>query len=77
MTSSITVRAAGMALVLALISGAVRGQTPQSGPGAASPATPISLTANAPFTVAVATAVMEAAPIFIAKEAASAPNLKP
>jgi len=71
MTSPITVRAAGMALVLALVSGAVRGQTPQSGAGAASPAAPVSLTANAPFTVAVATAVMEASPIFIAKEAAS------
>lgn len=68
MTSSITVRVAGIALFLASIAAGVRGQTPQPATGATPPTAAPSLPADAPFTVAVATAVLEASPIFIAKD---------
>ena len=67
MSSSMTFRAAWAALALALVSAGVRGQTPQTTVNAPTAPAIAPLAADAPFTVAVATAVLEASPIFIAK----------
>jgi len=61
---------------LALIPMALAGQggRPGGAPAAAPPPTP--LAADAPFTVAVATAVVEAAPVYMAKEGPFGPKMQ-
>jgi NitT/TauT family transport system substrate-binding protein len=68
MTITPSVRVAFAAACLALYAAAPSGLGRPPAPAPAAQAAPTPLAADAPFTVAVATAVLEAAPIYIAKQ---------